>query len=331
MPGVLSALLPWVVATVLFSSAIGKLRHPSSVAAWAEMGVPAVLRRAALVTLHPWLEMVLAVAIVASGDWPGAVAAATGAVLLLIYTVLVWRAHRRPQQVNCACFGASSAITGMTVWRNAWLTILAAAAVAAASQLPRWGGAVRAAWLDHFPAWLGGALVAVTCLLISAARGGHPNSEHQTEGSLAAVDEHGDYLRARTPAVPVTLADGTVVTLRRLTRHRPLLLLAVSGHCSACHMIVAALPEYRRRLPEVDVRLLLNSDPDIDPFTERTEPQSLHDVHYYVSSSIADWPVPAAVLFGTDGMIAGGPVAGAETVQEFVDIIDEDLHGGQED
>ena len=134
-----------------------------------------------------------------------------------------------------------------------------------------------------------------------------------------------DYIRPRTPAVPVTLADGTVSDLRQLTTARPMLLLIVSPTCGYCEQAMALRGAWRSLLPEVDVRLLLDDSPASSPWTEENEPQSLHDPDHRVTSSLADFlPTPAVVLLGVDGLLAGGPVSGTD-IEPFIDDVYESL------
>jgi hypothetical protein len=143
----------------------------------------------------------------------------------------------------------------------------------------------------------------------------------------AVNDDELDYIRTRTPAVPVTLANGTIVNLRALAARKPILLLAVSSMCEPCESVVAKRAEWRELLPEVDIRLLLAEPASWSPWTERDEPQSLHDVEDYVAGSIGEWGTPTAVLLGADGMLAGGPITGDLGVERFVGDIYESLHG----
>ena len=106
-----------------------------------------------------------------------------------------------------------------------------------------------------------------------------------------------------------------------------MLLLAVNDVCASCRPVIDRIPEWRELLPEVDVRMLLVSSPEKSKLTELTEPQSLHDSNGYVRGSIEDWGTPTAVLFGIDGMLAGGPVTGADDVMAFVSDVHDSLHG----
>lgn len=143
---------------------------------------------------------------------------------------------------------------------------------------------------------------------------------------VAAEEDAGDdYVRARTPAVPVTLGDGTVVNLRSLSMTRPILLLAVSETCASCAPVIDGAQEWRERLPEVAVHLLVTSAPDASPLTSAVHPHTLHDPAGYVRGSIADWQTPSAVLLGGDGLLAGGPVTGFAAIAQFVEDIEESL------
>ncbi|WP_245575532.1 hypothetical protein [Gulosibacter molinativorax] len=136
-----------------------------------------------------------------------------------------------------------------------------------------------------------------------------------------------EYVRTRTPAVPLTKADGTVINLRSLAAEKPVLLLAVSEGCGACLSIIRSVKDYRALLPEVDIRLLIRALPEHSTLTDVVAPQTLHDPHGYVSGSISDWPTPAAVLLGMDGLLAGGPEIGNIAIPAFISDIYENLHG----
>ncbi len=75
------------------------------------------------------------------------------------------------------------------------------------------------------------------------------------------------------------------------------------------------------------MRLLLAEPASVSTWTERDEPQSLHDVEDYVAESIGYRGTPTAVLLGADGMLAAGPVTGDLGVARLVDDIYESLHG----
>jgi hypothetical protein len=222
------------------------------------------------------------------------------------------------------------------VVRNVWLTLLAIGAAVCASGTPLAGGAL-AAGVAQLPWLLAAAVAVVTTALVlwrdpgtaPAAPGvpvvgaaGGPSAD--ADGSVPEGD--GDYARRRTPAVPVTFADGTEVNLRALAAKKPILLLALSSMCGHCETIRDRRMHYRALLPEVDVRLLL-VEPTTSRWAEREEPQSLHDPGDYVAGSIEEWSTPTAVLLGADGLLAGGPVTGDVAIEEFIGDVYEALHG----
>lgn len=321
MPGALTILLPLITAGVLVASAITKFRRPDDLTGWGELGVPLALRRPILVRLHPWGELALGVALIVFGGFLGLLAALVAVVLMAGYLWLVWRAFRRAEDASCACFGARTRITVVTVVRNAWLTLLAAATAAVIWMTPLLGGALVEA--VGYWSWIAGALVAAmtTALILWPEAAVEIAPVAETHTPAASDHDQLDYIQTRTPAVPVSLADGTIVNLRTLAMARPILLLAVSSTCGSCTPVIERAGEWRSVLPELDIRLLLMHDPAGGTLTETSEPQSLHDPQGYVRGSIADWPTPTALLLGVDGMLGGGPVSGVDAITEFVEDI----------
>lgn len=332
-----------IVAAVLLAGGIAKLRTPDDPAGWAELGVPAALRRPWLIRLHPIAELVLALALLLFGGILGVLAAGAATAVLLVYLVMVWRARRRTPDASCACFGTRRPITVRTLLRNGWLVLLSGALTAGIGATPALGGVLVAAVQDW--AWVAAlGAVAVTCVLLHhsagqsdpAAAAGTPASGSASvhgpvpasgSGGSAEDGELEEYLRTRTPAVPVQLGDGSTVNLRELSMRAPILLLAVSETCGACTPVIERADAYRELLPELSVRLLLRTAPDQSSLTSDREPQTVHDPDDYVRGSIADWPTPTAVLLGADGLLAGGPVTGEQAIEEFIADVYESLHG----
>lgn len=330
MPVVLSIAIPLVLAAVLVASAVAKLRTPDTLAGWQELGVPEGLRREWLRRIHPWAELLLGAAVALLGGLLGLAAALVAVALMGGYTILVTRVVVRAESTSCACFGARRSVTRVTVVRNVWLTALAIMTAAVVWSTPLLGGALAAGIPEM--AWLVAlAIAAMTTALVlwpdASTAAVNPASDPPARADTPDDDGLLDYIRTRTPAVPVTLADGTVVNLRTLAARKPILLLAVSSTCGACEGVVAKRAEWRELLPEVDVRLLLSKPVNLSAWTEQDEPQSLHDVEDYVAESIGYRGTPTAVLLGADGMLAAGPVTGDLGVARLVDDIYESLHG----
>lgn len=325
MPLALTTAPALIVAAVLLVSGIAKLRRPDDEAGWTELGVPAVLRKPWLMRLHPIAEIVLAAALLLLGGVLGVLAGVAAALLFLVYLVMVWQAKRRTPDASCACFGACKPITGRTLLRNGWLVLLAVLAAVGLGAAPLVGGVIAlvpAGW----PWMLALAAVAATFILID-----QPDAVEETPVAAAipvsAGDDLEDYIRTRTPAVPVQLGDGSVVNLRTLASRQPILLLAVSETCGSCTPVIEAASRWRELLPEVSVRLLVRVAPAESTLTSTEEPQTLHDPDDYVRGSIEDWNTPTAVLLGMDGLLAGGPVTGSEAIEQFVGDVYESLHG----
>lgn len=319
-----------ILVGVLVVSGAAKLRTPDDAAGWEAMGVPAALRRGWLIRLHPIGELALAAALLLLGGALGIAAAVVAVLLFAAYFAMVWRARRLTPDASCACFGERRPITGRTLLRNAWLVLLAVVSAVTIGAQPLWGG-IAVITTVLWPWTLALAAVALTFVLVQEKGSGSGDAEDGPGVSVPAIGSDGepeDYVRSRTPAVPVQLGDGTTVTLRDLSAREPVLLLAVSEGCGSCTPVIESVERYRALLPEVSVRFLLRSDPEGSTLTSTEEPQTLHDASRYVSATFADaWTTPSAILLGADGLLAGGPVAGAPQVAEFVNDIYESLHG----
>lgn len=330
MPIALSVTAPLLLSAVLLVSAVGKLRAPArSRTAFSALGLPTWLDRPSVAAAHPWGEIALAALLLVVPGPAGVVVAAAALLLMLVYLVLVVRGLRSPVDVDCACFGnlGGERITAATVWRNAWLSAIAAVAL--------WGALDGVAVLSRVGSlgasglwWLAGVLGAIltTVLVVGAGR---PAESPAPAPVMSADGEPEDYLRTRTPAVPVTLADGSTTDLRQLSAQRAQLLLYVSETCGSCADVIAAAPAWRARLPEIDIRLLLALEPAASGLRSLDEPMTAHDPERRVKESFGMTGSPAAVLLGVDGLLAGGPVSGNPSVQEFVAEVAETLEAGR--
>jgi hypothetical protein len=98
----------------------------------------------------------------------------------------------------------------------------------------------------------------------------------------------------------------------------------VSGSCSSCQPTIAAAPQWRERLPDVDVHLLYatHHDPSV-PISP--DAQTLYDPNRFASEALKLLGTPSAVLLGVDGMLAGGPVAGHDAISAFVADVETEL------
>ncbi|GAA6527706.1 MauE/DoxX family redox-associated membrane protein [Intrasporangium sp. DVR] len=314
------ALAPVVLAAVLMIAAAGKLRAPSrSTEALVALDVPHWLRDRRLVTAHPWAEIVLALGLVLATGWLGTAFATGTAILFAGYLVLIARAARKPEPVDCDCFGALGAgrVTRATVARNIWYVLVAAAAVWAHA-----GGVSPVSVISSLGAheWWWVAAAAAVALTVALTMHGQ-GSGAAAEMRAGDEDDLDEYVRTPTPAVLVKHADGTEVTLRDLSAGRAQLLLFVSRTCGWCSEVVDQTPEWRADLAELDVRLVYSQPSDNGADHETT----LYDEKSWARLSCGVSSFPAAVALGRDGLLAGGPVTGHVAVAEFVEEIKQQL------
>ncbi len=316
---------PLIIGSVLIVSGVLKIGKTADERELADLGVPRLLRRRFLAVIHPWAEIVLGLSLVLLGGVLGLIAALAATALMAGYLWMVAGALRRASGASCSCFGSSRPVTRSTVIRNGWLTMLSAAAAASTWSNPLLGGPVASLEGDGVLWVLMAVAAAFTVALIVRPDSGERRAASADGLGAASDDGERDYVRARTPAVGVTFADGTGTNLRLLARHRPTILLAVSEACGSCVAVIERVEEWRAMLPEVDIRLLVTRTPQESGLTETAEPQTVHDPQGLVSESIGPWSTPSALLLGVDGMLAGGPVSGTAAIAAFMTEIDESL------
>lgn len=320
-------LAPLALAAVLGVSAMAKLRDPASLdAAFTQLKVPAALDRGWLKRSVPWFELALAVALLVA-PWPvGALAAAGSLALFAVYTVLIARAWRAPEEADCHCFGALAPgrVTGWTVGRNVLLVagslVAVADAVVAGPVLPR--------LLDPgVLAWLVGA-GAVSLLVFTIVHQPAPDAVAQPAGATASgttasgtpLDDDGEYVRLPIPFSRLVTPAGDRLTLRQLAAQKPQLLVWVSTGCGSCQGVIDHLEEWQRAVPEVDVRPVVVQRGTLDDRTPTLVDQILVDDEQTLS--VFGWlGTPTAVLLGADGLLAGGPVTGEAAITGFVDDV----------
>jgi hypothetical protein len=321
---------PFILAAVLVASALGKLADPRrAAAAFDALDVPRALARPWMRTAHPWAELVLALGLIATWGASAVVVAVLVVVLFIGYLLLVVRAAQSSEPTDCACFGSAGAerVTRLTVVRNVWLLGVSAAALwsAFSGRSPlQWAvSAGSDVW------WLVAvAAAAVTTGLIlyrEASTAGGSDGD-----VVAGLDPETleDYERTKIPHVPVTLADGSVVSLRDFAGARPKLILAVSATCSSCLPVIDAAPQWQDRLPELDVHLLFPS-PAPTVTESPTHPGALYDPMKFIYEGLRMPGTPSAVLLGVDGMLAGGPVVSHDQISAFVADVEAELAGAR--
>ncbi|USQ79910.1 hypothetical protein NF556_20375 [Ornithinimicrobium faecis] len=229
IPAVLTAWL--VLAAVLATSGVGKVRHPEGAAeAAASLGVSAALRGPGWVRAHPWLELALAVLLLVLPHPFSVVTAAATLVLFLAYLALVCRAVASGADITCHCFGSvgTGVVDGWTVARNAVLVALGGVVLVDAalgeSALARFGalsgssargGRIDASSVDAGSVggdnawWWIVALVVTAVVTYLVVRPGD-RADRARGSSLERAPAAAPALRMAIPDVPVSVAKSAV-------------------------------------------------------------------------------------------------------------------------
>lgn len=321
-----------LVSLTLLVSGVAKLGDRTATAdAMRSLRLPAV-------RLHPLGAAVLPVAEIALAllAWVPAVpvqvaVAVVTLLLMLTYLAIIARALRLPEPVTCSCFGTlgSPTVSRATLGRNALLTVLAALALVGAS-----AGLPARAILEAPGALAAWALALTTAVVLAAltlgprpadpvaasAPGGAPHDAADDEGD----EEELDYLRTPIPHLVLRRHDGTLEPLRALAHDRAVLLLWLTPGCGPCERVLDRLGTWREALaPLVAVHVVTRGDVTaLDPAAlERVGPEPVEDIRGTLAAALGALGTPSTVLLGADGMLAGGPVAGASDVIDLVEEI----------
>lgn len=327
MPSAL--LLPVLTcAVVLVVSGVAKLRDPASVdRAFTSLGVPSSLGLPAVRRTLPWAEVALGTWLLLATGPALVVVALLALGLFVAYLVLVSVAVRRPEPVDCGCFGAlgDDRVTRVTVWRNALLVVAALLAVLAGLLGHGVIGmlAEGSAWI-----WLAMTLLVVAVAVLVTHRSVSTGSSPATAADPVELDEHGDYVRRPTPVVAFLDEAGTLFPLATPARRAAHLLVFLSPGCGPCGRILPLVPGWAEELAPVAVKAVLASEPSVlasDVFGV-ARGHAWFDP-YAIGRKAFGLSTPGAVLVGTDGMLAGGPALGEQDVLDFVAEVREHVRG----
>ncbi len=326
MPSAL--LLPLLTCSaVLLLSGATKLASPTSVdAAFGSMRVPAPLDAAWVRRLLPWLEIALGLWLLVSAGAALVVVALAVLVLFLAYLALVVRAALEPAPADCGCFGSvgDSRVTMVTVWRNGLLVLAALLTVVAGV---RDVSVLTDLRVDGVWAWLVAALLAVAVAVLVTWRS--PVDGEESLAGHATVDDDGEYVRTTIPRAQVLTEDGQLVLVESAARRAAHLLVFLSPGCGGCQRIGPDLAGWQADLDPVVVRAVVNGSPSV------TESLPYLAGHWFdqfgVTRDAFAIGAPGAVLLGTDGQLAGGPVQGEDAVRDFVVEVGEHLRAAREE
>lgn len=325
----------WAVALIMLLSGGAKLRSREDVGAvFTRLKVPRPLAAPWLARAFPWLELLLGAALLLPFPALRPLVGAAAVALFTAFLVLVVRA--KDDGVSCGCFGEASAapISRWTIVRNVLFLALATMALVEGIASLRAHDAV--AWLPLTAfgsgAWAWALLVAL--ILAAAAflvgRESVPpadGAEASPAGSVPAEPEGGDGPERHPIPAAVVASGSSFRTLHDLVAEGAVVALRLSPGCGSCSTVIARLPEYVDRLGPVRARVLV-------PRYGSTEAHAPHlgaipadlvleDPAAGACQALGLRSFPSAVLLGTDGLTAGGPVSGADAVLDFLDEIAE--------
>jgi hypothetical protein len=215
-----------------------------------------------------------------------------------LYLLVIIRLNNR-EAGSCHCFGSFSQgqVTSRTVVRNGLLLAGAVVTLVAAFR----GHATIGTLLDASTgtwAWL---LATVWALALSV-----------TMGLARPVSE--DYVRQPIPEGSVILPDGSAHTLTALAAPQARLLVFLSPGCSPCRNVSMMIQSWSAALWPIAVHPVLRDEAAIREEYAYLEPWWIFDDA--ATSAAAGLKIeftPAAVVLGTDGFIAGGPVSAKAT------------------
>lgn len=316
-------LAPITLAVTLLLAAVAKFRAPQSLTEGAaSLKVPGPLASPLVLRAVPVVEVILAVGLLGGRGWLFGAFALGALALMVAYLLLVVRAVNAGDAASCGCFGeADGTVDQWTIARNALLTLAGAAALAMALSgrdtldILGSGGAV---W-----GWLLAAAFVPALLWVSTRHSGSP-----VAASAAAAPGEGaefDYVRVPIPPVGVQNESGEWLTMDSVPAVRPVLVLMVNPGCGACAGVDDLVPEWRERLPEVDIRGVFQSANTAFPTFPNLSEGRLLDPNRSFGKAIGSKWAPAAALLGTDRLMAGGPVGGVGAIKALIDDIEAEL------
>ena len=315
-----------VLAIVLAVAGLSKLRRQAATTeAAVGLGVPEPLAPIIGWSLGP-VELGLAAGLLMPGT--GLAASVLSAGILVVFSIAIAVALRRPSPPACNCFGATSSdpLDRRALIRNGALVALAAVAIAG-------GDADVVTWVEAriADAGLARTLALVVVLLVVQAvvsgvllsrRGVAPEST----SAHAAGSGHGLPIGVKAPAFVLPSVDrtGDVSLEDLLDPGRPVLLFSMASDCEPCRALLPELAAWQQALRgEVTIVVAAAGGPEANR-TKAAEYELDHVLLQHGSEVDLAYEVPgtpAAVLIDPDGRIASPVSAGAPDIRTLVHSI----------
>ena len=311
-----------ILVVTLTASGIAKAKDPSStVEGILNLGLDSV----APLKLTP-AELVLAAGLLLAPGPLFPVFAIASCALMVFYLVVIARALATGRTEGCNCFGKKSAapVSRYTLIRNIALTIagiltVVASFVGGKAVVYELVGLNGSGWL-----WaVGAALIALTLWAIQRGESlAEPAPDIPEVVLPSAADESEDYVRVPIPYASIYTTDGRVTTLRDMSRVQARVLFFASPTCGSCTPILKTIPRWQKLLPQLGLHPVFSSEEKIhqahklEKLDEGVE--ALVDPKHAAMHNFGRG-TPMAVILGSDGMLAGGPVAGTSDVKQLMD------------
>lgn len=348
---VIVASVLWSLALLLLASGVAKvLTRKTDDSALNVMALPALVNTRAVRTALPWVEILLALALVlGSGSVLWAAAAAT-VLLFAAFTVLVSIGVRQGDPGSCGCFGSWSRapMSWRTIVRNLVFVTLATLAFLAASTGSYPGPALPLPWWTVVAAavpllvigvivWAERATVTPQGVRADQLSALAPLPEHLSSretisrASTAQVldsavttppgDEavDADDVRLPIPLVWAIDSQGQRVSLRIMAHTQARALFHVGAECDPCLTVIHRLRDIPEALGPVALHTVVSHEDVLRALPESLRPNALVDPDRSLASSLGMVSTPWAVVLGADGLLAGGPEAGGAAVGQLLD------------
>ena len=316
-----------ILVVTLTASGIAKAKDPSStVEGILNLGLDSVAPLKLTPAVLPWAELVLAAGLLFAPGPLFPVFAIASCALMVFYLVVIARALATGRTEGCNCFGKKSAapVSRYTLIRNIALTIAGILTVVASfaggkAVVYELVGLNGSGWL-----WaVGAVLIALTLWAIQRGESlAEPAPDIPEVVLPSAADESEDYVRVPIPYASIYTTDGRVTTLRDMSRVQARVLFFASPTCGSCTPILKTIPRWQKLLPQLGLHPVFSSEEKIrqahklEKLDEGVE--ALVDPKHAAMHNFGRG-TPMAVILGSDGMLAGGPVAGTSDVKQLMD------------
>ena len=316
-----------ILVVTLTASGIAKAKDPSStVEGILNLGLDSVAPLKLTPAVLPWAELVLAAGLLFAPGPLFPVFAIASCALMVFYLVVIARALATGRTEGCNCFGKKSAapVSRYTLIRNIALTIagiltVVASFVGGKALVYELVGLNGSGWL-----WaVGAGLIALTLWAIQRGESlAEPAPDIPEVVLPSAADESEDYVRVPIPYASIYTTDGRVTTLRDMSRVQARVLFFASPTCGSCTPILKTIPRWQKLLPQLGLHPVFSSEEKIhqahklEKLDEGVE--ALVDPKHSAMHNFGRG-TPMAVILGSDGMLAGGPVAGTSDVKQLMD------------